>query len=82
MTRRADLFDVRHPWFRPLWSRALLVAVTLGWALVEFTSGSPFFGILSAAAGLYCAWAFFVVFDPKDYERPPKDDTDTEETGS
>ena len=60
------MFDLDHPFFRPLWIRALVVAVCLGWALFEFATGSPFWGVLFGAAGLYAAYRFFVTFDPRD----------------
>jgi hypothetical protein len=67
------LVDPSHPFYAPLWRRVVIVAVALGWAIFEFVSGGPFWGILFGAIGLYCAWAFFVAFpgpDPDD--RPGK----------
>ena len=60
--------DVQHPFFRPLWRRVAVVAVSLGWGIYEFATGSPFFGILFGAVGVYCAHQFFVAFDPRDNE--------------
>jgi hypothetical protein len=57
-------FDVQHPFFIPLWRRIVVVALCLGWAGFEFATAQPFWGILFGAAGLYCAYQFFVVFDP------------------
>ena len=51
--------DVRHPFFRPLWRRVAVVAVCLVWAAVEFLTGSPFWGVLFGAVGIYCAIVFF-----------------------
>jgi hypothetical protein len=58
------LFAVQSPFFIPLWRRVLVVAVTLLWALVELSRGSLGWAALFAAAGLWCAYQFFVVFDP------------------
>lgn len=66
--------DVRHPMFRPLWVRLLVVALILAWTGFEFVRGAAFWGVFFGAAGLYLAYRFFIVFDPKDYE--PKDKTD------
>ena len=52
--------DASHPFFRPLWRRVAVVAFCLGWALVEFTSGAPFWGIIFGALGLWAAYEFFV----------------------
>lgn len=60
--------DLRHPWFRPLWRRVLVVAICLGWAAFELAGGAPFWAILFGAAGLYAAWSFFVA-----WQDPPED---------
>ncbi len=62
-------FDVRAPIFRPLWRRILVVVAVLGWALVEVLHGAPEWGAIFGAAGLWCAWQFFVAWDD------PEDDT-------
>lgn len=59
-----SFFDVQHPFFKPLWRRVAVTVVCLGWAVVEFASGAPFWGILFGAAGLWCAHQFFFAFDP------------------
>lgn len=58
------LFDVQSSFFMPLWRRLLVVGLTLGWALVELSRGAPGWALLFGAAGLWCAYQFFVVFDP------------------
>lgn len=58
--------DVQHPFFRPIWRRVAVVAICLGWAVFEFVSGAPFWGMLFGAIGLYCAHQFFLAFDPPD----------------
>lgn len=62
------MLDVQHAFFRPLWRRAAVVALCIGWALFELATGSAFFAILFGAVGVYCAHQFFVVFAPKDPE--------------
>jgi hypothetical protein len=59
------LLDVQHPFFVPVWRRVAIVVLCLGWAIFEFVSGAPFWGVLFGAAGIYCGWQFFAVFDPK-----------------
>jgi hypothetical protein len=56
--------DTGHPMFRPLWVRVLIVALCTGWAVLEFATGSPFWGVLFLGLGTYAAWGFFVTFDP------------------
>lgn len=57
--------DLQSNFFRPLWLRIAVVALCLGWAAVEFTTGTPFWGMLFGAVGAYCGWQFFIVFNPK-----------------
>jgi hypothetical protein len=55
----AKFLDTNHPWFRPLWVRLLVTALPVAWALFEFVDGSPFWGVLFLALGVYAAWEFF-----------------------
>ena len=62
-----QFFNLRHPFFLPLWRRVLTVAVTGGWAFVEFVTGNGLWAVLFGAAALWCAYEFFVTFDPENY---------------
>lgn len=62
------LFDVRHPFFLPLWRRVALVAISLGWAVMELALGNLLWGLVFGAIGAWCGYQFFVVFDPADYK--------------
>lgn len=68
-----DLFNIRHPMFRPLWVRLLITGLALGWALVELATGNPVWAAVFGAAGAWCAWEFFVVYDPANFEPPDQD---------
>jgi hypothetical protein len=52
--------DTDHPMLRPVWVRVVLIAVCAGWAIFEFTGGSPAWGVAFLALGVYAAWAFFL----------------------
>ena len=54
------MFDFDSAFYRPLWIRVLIVALCLGWAVVEFATGSPGFAILFGALGGYAGYRFFV----------------------
>jgi len=54
------VFDLDHEFFRPLWIRIAVSAFALGWSLVEFLTGAPFWGVLFLAMGLWCSWSFFI----------------------
>ncbi|WP_108854640.1 hypothetical protein [Albidovulum aquaemixtae] len=62
-----SFFDLRTPFFRPLWVRILVTALALGWAGVELVTGSVFWTILFGAVGLYCFYEFFIAFDPENF---------------
>ncbi len=68
------LFDVQTPWFIPLYRRVIVVALLLMWTIVEFTRGSPFWGILFGGMGVYCFHQFFIAFNP----RMPKTESEEE----
>lgn len=59
------MFDLDHPFFRPLWIRIAVVALSLGWAVFELADGSPFWAMLFGALGVYAAYRFFVTFNPR-----------------
>lgn len=59
------LVDPNAPFFRSLWVRVLCVLLPLIWAGVELANGSPFWAILFGAAGLYLAYALFVLRKPE-----------------
>ena len=63
---KRSFFDLQNAFYRPLWLRLAIVAVCLGWALVEFIGGAPFWGVLFLALGLYAGHQFFIAFDPRD----------------
>lgn len=58
------MFDLRHPFFNPLWRRVLTVAVALGWAVVELVGGNPGWAALFAAAGFWAGYNLLVGWTP------------------
>ena len=56
------LFDASHPFYRPLWRRVAIVAITGGWAVIEYRNDAPIWAALFMAISLWCAWFFFVVY--------------------
>jgi len=51
--------DPNDPFFAKPWVRWVTVLLPLGWAGVELWQGSPFWGMLFLAAGLYAGWQLF-----------------------
>ncbi|MBF9032533.1 hypothetical protein HKCCE3408_19210 [Rhodobacterales bacterium HKCCE3408] len=68
-----SVFDIRHPYFRPLWVRLPITAIVLGWALVEALSGNLVWALVFAAGGGWLVYGWFVIFDPADYEKQDDD---------
>ena len=66
-----DAFGLRHPFFLPLWRRAAVVILTLGWAGFEIIGGSELWAMLFGGIGLSAASEFFIAFDPENYRDPP-----------
>ncbi|MBB4566119.1 hypothetical protein [Rhizobium leucaenae] len=63
-----QLIDPNHPVYKPLWVRVLIVAVCLGWAIVEALGPQPFWAVLAGGLGVYAAWMLLFSFNPQ----PPK----------
>ncbi len=62
-----QIIDPKHPFYRPLWVRLLVVAVCAIWFLMELFIGSPFFMVVMGALTIYSAWVLVIRF-PKDGE--------------
>ena len=60
-----QLIDPKHRFYRPLPVRIAIVAVCLGWAIVEATTGEPFWGIIVGALGAYSAWMLLLNYRPE-----------------
>ena len=65
--RKHSLLDVKHPMFRPVWVRALIVGVFFLWTLVEVRNGQTIWAAIFAVAVGYLFWQFFIAFNPSDY---------------
>lgn len=62
-----QIIDPKHPFYRPLWVRLLVVAICAIWFVVELFIGSPFFMVIMGALTVYTAWVLVIRF-PKDGE--------------
>ncbi|RPE71848.1 hypothetical protein EDD53_0978 [Pacificibacter maritimus] len=70
---KKSFWNVKTPFFKPVWRRALACVVCLIWAGVELSYGNKTFGALFLAAGGYLVHQFFIVYNPADYTQPPPD---------
>ncbi len=68
---KKNMWNVKTPFFRPMWRRLLACVLPGIWAVVELTIGNPMFGALFVACAGYLVHQFFIVFNPDDYTRPP-----------
>lgn len=48
-----QIIDPKHPFYRPLWVRLLVVAICAVWFVVELVIGSPFFMVIMGALTVY-----------------------------
>ncbi|MEM9975084.1 MAG: hypothetical protein AAF771_12965 [Pseudomonadota bacterium] len=64
---RRSYFDVRSPFFRPLWRRLAIVAVCAVWLGFELLAGSLGWAAFVAAVTAFLAYEFFIAFDPAHY---------------
>ncbi|MCO6049398.1 DUF3329 domain-containing protein [Mesorhizobium sp. RP14(2022)] len=55
-----------HPFLRPLWRRAALVAFCAFWSAFEFATGSSGWGMMVGFMAVYGAWNYLI-----DYRVPP-----------
>ncbi|MBZ9655282.1 DUF3329 domain-containing protein [Phyllobacterium lublinensis] len=62
--------DSNHPWFRPLWRRVAVVAFCVAWAIFEFATGTPFWGVLALGFAAYGVWQFFIIYDASEPAAP------------
>ena len=53
MPERRPLLDPNHPMFSRIWVRWVTAALPILWGVGEFVWGSPFWGMLFIAAGVY-----------------------------
>lgn len=60
------LFDLDHPFYRPLWIRIAIVVACLAWAALEVAAGAAVWAFLFGGIGVYAAWRFFVTHDPRE----------------
>jgi hypothetical protein len=77
-----QLIDPNHPFYRPLWIRIAIVAVCLGWAIVEASTREPFWAIIVGALGIYAAYKLLLTFSPQPLEEPSVTTAATDEPGS
>ncbi|NND90017.1 MAG: DUF3329 domain-containing protein [Granulosicoccus sp.] len=61
-----QFFDLQTKFFLPVWRRVTVVAVCLCWALFEFVSGAPFWGVVFGSMGVYALWQLFLADWPDD----------------
>ncbi len=68
-------FEVRVPFFRPMWRRILVAGGTTLWTGVELMNGAVGWAVAFGAIAIYLIWAFFLAWRDPDELTPPKDQT-------
>ncbi len=57
-----QIIDPKHPFYRPLWVRLLVVVACAVWFAVELMIGSPFFMVIMGALTVYTAIVLIIRF--------------------
>jgi hypothetical protein len=69
------LKEQQHPFYKPLWRRVAIVAVTVGWLVFELMTGaSPMWVMVAVGFLAYSLYIFFITWPkngPKDDAPPP-----------
>ena len=55
------LFELRVPFFLPVWRRVAITGICFGWALFELATGAPFWAVLFGALGAMALWQLFLL---------------------
>ena len=56
---KPKFFDLAVPFFLPVWRRVLTAVVPILWAMVEFSTGEAFWGLIFVGLGGSAAWKFY-----------------------
>lgn len=56
--------DNEHPFFRPLWRRIAVILVCVGWAVLEFATNAPGWGMIALGFTAYAVWTFILAYNP------------------
>jgi hypothetical protein len=70
---RLVLIDFRHPFFRPMTRRIVIVTLMAAWTVFEFVAGSDGWGVFFGALTAYVGWGFFISGQPDEPEAAPGD---------
>jgi len=57
---RPKFFDLAIPFFLPVWRRILAAVVPILWAMVEFSGGEVFWGLIFLGLGGIATWKFTI----------------------
>ncbi len=55
-----NMFELRVPFFLPLWRRVAVTLLSVGWAILELVTGNLFWAILFGAIGAIATCQFFL----------------------
>lgn len=78
---RLVLVDFRHPFFKPMTRRVVIITLMAAWTVFEFVAGSDAWGIFFGALTAYVAWGFFISGHPDEPE-PKPDETEAKSAES
>lgn len=65
---KKKFFDLRLPFFQPLWRRVLTTGVLAVWTGVELSNHNAGWAVMFGAMALYTGYEFFIVYDPANFQ--------------
>lgn len=68
---RLVLVDFRHPFFKPMTRRIVIITLMAAWTVFEFVAGSDGWGAFFGGLTAYVAWGFFLSGQPDEPEAKP-----------
>ncbi|OZG72019.1 hypothetical protein BTA51_18650 [Hahella sp. CCB-MM4] len=57
--------------FQPLWRRLAITLFCAVWALIEWVTQAPFWGVMATGMTIYCYWTLFQTFPTKSDDSSP-----------
>lgn len=71
-SKNANALELRHPFFLPLWRRAVVVLLLAIWTVIELSQGNPYWALLTGGIGVYAIYVFFFDFKLPEEDTPDK----------
>lgn len=65
--------DMQHPWFKPVWRRALMVAICAAVALWDLSNGEYVWALIFGGMAGYAIYVFFIAWENDTPNKPDEE---------